>query len=220
MQWAGNLTAQVRTLLEVTTARSPAGDLSRKITVEVKGMRFLELKKHDQHDGRPTECFAAEVTRVAREAVRKRQVGRPAQVAGVAGTWKDLTDNVNVDGTKPYEQVRGIVKVVTALPTATDAETYGQLPRAKCRARPKRQNNMTDTLRHLCGPGDTFALRSRVEGRLGGRPTSGRRRDVEESDRERELAGITSPTRYARSLSATAVTKGDLPRSISGGGQW
>src|SRR6202034_257186 len=110
---ATNLTGQVRNIAEVTTAVA-RGDLSRKITVDVKG-EILELKNTintmvDQLNG-----FAGEVTRVAREVGTEGKLGGQAQVPGVAGTWKDLTDNVNVMAANLTEQVRGIVKVVTAV---------------------------------------------------------------------------------------------------------
>ena len=96
---AANLTGQVRNIAEVTTAVA-SGDLSKKITVDVKG-EILELKNTintmvDQLNG-----FASEVTRVAREVGTEGKLGGQAQVPGVAGTWKDLTDNVNLDGRQP-----------------------------------------------------------------------------------------------------------------------
>src|SRR5205814_6505513 len=110
---AANLTTQVRNIAEVTTAVA-RGDLSRKITVDVKG-EILELKNTintmvDQLNG-----FASEVTRVAREVGTEGLLGGQAQVPGVAGTWKDLTDTVNVMAANLTEQVRGIVEVVTAV---------------------------------------------------------------------------------------------------------
>ena len=110
---ATNLTGQVRNIAEVTTAVA-RGDLSRKITVDVKG-EILELKNTintmvDQLNG-----FAAEVTRVARDVGTEGKLGGQAIVPGVAGIWKDLTDNVNTMANNLTNQVRGIVKVVTAV---------------------------------------------------------------------------------------------------------
>src|SRR5205823_4861893 len=110
---AGNLTAQVRNIADVTIAVAN-GDLSKKITVDVRG-EILQLKEAintmvDQLNG-----FAAEVTRVAREVGTEGKLGGQAVVPGVAGTWKDLTDNVNVMAANLTSQVRGIVKVVTAV---------------------------------------------------------------------------------------------------------
>src|SRR5256886_2014198 len=110
---AGNLTGQVRNIAEVATAIAN-GDLSRKITADVKG-EILQLKKTintmvDQLNG-----FAAEVTRLAREVGTEGKLGGQALVPGVAGTWKDLTDNVNVMASNLTSQVRGIAEVVTAI---------------------------------------------------------------------------------------------------------
>ncbi len=110
---AGNLTGQVRNIAEVTTAVA-RGDLSRKITVDVKG-EILELKNTintmvDQLNG-----FAGEVTRVAREVGTEGKLGGQAQVPGVAGTWKDLTDNVNFMASNLTGQVRNIAEVATAV---------------------------------------------------------------------------------------------------------
>ena len=108
-----NLTAQVRNIAEVTTAVA-RGDLSRKITVDVKG-EILELKNTINTMVDQLNAFAAEVTRVAREVGTEGKLGGQAQVPGVAGTWKDLTDSVNVMAANLTDQVRGIVKVVTAV---------------------------------------------------------------------------------------------------------
>ncbi len=134
---AANLTTQVRNIAEVTTAVA-RGDLSRKITVDVKG-EILELKNTintmvDQLNG-----FASEVTRVAREVGTEGKLGGQAEVPGVAGTWKDLTDTVNVMAANLTEQVRGIVKVVTAVATGDlQAEPHRRNRRARWRrsARP------------------------------------------------------------------------------------
>ena len=110
---AANLTTQVRNIAEVTTAVA-RGDLSRKMTVDVKG-EILELKNTLNTMVDQLNSFAGEVTRVAREVGTEGRLGGQAQVPGVAGTWKDLTDNVNVMAANLTEQVRGIVKVVTAV---------------------------------------------------------------------------------------------------------
>src|SRR5262249_22145950 len=107
---AGNLTAQVRNIAEVTTAVA-RGDVSREITVDLKG-EILELKNTIKRMVDQLNAFAAEVTRVAREVGTDGKLGGQAKVSGVAGTWKDLTDNVNVMAANLTEQVRGIVKVV------------------------------------------------------------------------------------------------------------
>src|SRR5438128_1148103 len=110
---AGNLTTQVRNIAEVTTGVAP-GDLSKKITVDASG-EILRLKETintmvDQLNG-----FAGEVTRVAREVGTEGKLGGQAQVKGVAGTWKDLTDNVNFMASNLTNQVRNIAEVTTGL---------------------------------------------------------------------------------------------------------
>src|SRR5207249_2911336 len=110
---ASNLTNQVRNIAEVTIAVAN-GDLSRKITVDAKG-EILELKETIKTMIEQLRSFAAEVTRVAREVGTDGKLGGQAAVPGVAGTWKDLTDNVNVMAANLTNQVRGIVRVVTAV---------------------------------------------------------------------------------------------------------
>src|SRR6266446_58491 len=110
---AGNLTAQVRNIADVTTAVAN-GDLSKKITVDVKG-EILELKITVNTMVDQLSSFASEVTRVAREVGTEGKLGGQADVRGVAGTWKDLTDNVNSMASNLTNQVRGIAKVVTAV---------------------------------------------------------------------------------------------------------
>src|SRR5206468_3899322 len=110
---AGNLTGQVRNIAEVTTAVAN-GDLSKKITVDVKG-EILELKVTINTMVDQLSSFASEVTRVAREVVTEGKLGGQADVRGVAGTWKDLTDNVNSMASNLTGQVRNIAEVTTAV---------------------------------------------------------------------------------------------------------
>src|SRR5205807_988499 len=110
---AGNLTAQVRNIAEVTTAVAN-GDLSRKITVDVKG-EILELKNTRSEERREGSSFASEVTRVAREVGTEGILGGQADVKGVAGTWKDLTDSVNFMAGNLTSQVRNIADVTKAV---------------------------------------------------------------------------------------------------------
>src|SRR5205085_3272104 len=110
---AANLTTQVRNIAEVTTAVA-RGDLSRKITVDVKG-EILELKNTINTMVDQLNAFAAEVTRVAREVGTDGNLGGQAQVPGVAGTWRDLTDSVNFMATNLTDQVRNIAGVTTAV---------------------------------------------------------------------------------------------------------
>src|SRR5437660_644705 len=110
---AGNLTSQVRNIAEVTTAVAN-GDLSKKITVDVRG-EILELKNTVNVMVDQLNDFASEVTRVAREVGSEGKLGGQAQVRGVAGVWKDLTDNVNMMAGNLTDQVRGIARVVTSV---------------------------------------------------------------------------------------------------------
>ncbi len=163
---AGNLTGQVRNIAEVTTAVA-RGDLSRKITVDVKG-EILELKNTintmvDQLNG-----FAGEVTRVAREVGTEGKLGGQAQVPGVAGTWKDLTDTVNVMAANLTEQVRGIVKVVTAVAEGDLKQKLTVKSKGEVAALAETINDMTDTLAIFADQVTTVAREVGVEGRLGG----------------------------------------------------
>ena len=112
---ASNLTDQVRNIAEVTTAVA-SGDLSRKITVDVRG-EILELKNTINTMVDQLNAFAGEVTRVAREVGTEGKLGGQAQVRGVAGTWKDLTESVNSMASNLTNQVRNIAAVTTAVAT-------------------------------------------------------------------------------------------------------
>ena len=118
---ASNLTSQVRNIAEVTTAVAH-GDLSRKIGVNVKG-EILELKNTINTMVDQLNSFAFEVTRVAREVRTEGKLGGQAEVKGVAGTWKDLTDSVNSMASNLTSQVRGIAKVVTSVATGNLRQT-------------------------------------------------------------------------------------------------
>jgi HAMP domain-containing protein len=134
---AGNLTAQVRNIAEVTTAVA-RGDLSRKITVDVKG-EILELKDTINTMVDQLNAFAGEVTRVAREVGTEGKLGGQAQVFGVGGTWKDLTDNVNFMASNLTGQVRNIAEVATAIASGLSARsrlTSAAILRSKKRSTP------------------------------------------------------------------------------------
>jgi HAMP domain-containing protein/CheY-like chemotaxis protein/signal transduction histidine kinase len=211
---AGNLTGQVRNIAEVTTAVA-RGDLSRKITVHVKG-EILELKNTINTMVDQLNAFAAEVTRVAREVGTEGKLGGQAKVSGVAGTWKDLTDNVNVMAANLTEQVRGIVKVVTAV--ANGDLTLKLIVNAKgeVAALAETINNMTDTLATFADQVTTVAREVGVEGRLGGQANvpgaAGTWKDL--TGNVNLLAdNLTNQVRAIAEV-ATAVTKGDLTRSI------
>ena len=163
---AGNLTGQVRNIAEVTTAVA-RGDLSRKITVDVKG-EILELKNTINTMVDQLNAFAAEVTRVAREVGTEGKLGGQAQVPDVAGTWKDLTDNVNVMAVNLTEQVRGIVKVVTAVANGELTQKQTVNAKGEVAALAETINNMTNTLATFADQETTVAREVGVEGRLGG----------------------------------------------------
>src|SRR5206468_1456580 len=138
------LTAQVRNIAEVTTAIA-GGDLSRKITVDVRG-EILQLKEAINTMVDQLRSFASEVTRVAREVGTDGKLGGQAQVPGVAGTWKDLTDTVNVMASNLTEQVRGIVKVVTAVANGDLKRKLTVQAKGEVAALAETINSMTDTL--------------------------------------------------------------------------
>jgi HAMP domain-containing protein/CheY-like chemotaxis protein/signal transduction histidine kinase len=211
---AGNLTAQVRNIAEVTTAVA-RGDLSRKITVEVKG-EILELKNTINTMVDQLNAFAAEVTRVAREVGTEGKLGGQAQVPGVAGTWKDLTDNVNVMATNLTEQVRGIVKVVTAVANGELTQKLTVNAKGEVAALAETINNMTNTLATFADQVTTVAREVGVDGRLGGQANvpgaAGTWKDL--TGNVNLLAdNLTNQVRAIAQV-ATAVTKGDLTRSI------
>jgi HAMP domain-containing protein/CheY-like chemotaxis protein/signal transduction histidine kinase len=211
---AGNLTGQVRNIAEVTTAVA-RGDLSRKITVDVKG-EILELKNTINTMVDQLNAFAAEVTRVAREVGTDGKLGGQARVPGVAGTWKDLTDNVNVMAANLTEQVRGIVKVVTAVANGELTKKLTVNAKGEVAALAETINNMTDTLATFADQVTTVAREVGVEGRLGGQANvpgaAGTWKDL--TGNVNLLAdNLTNQVRAIAEV-ATAVTKGDLTRSI------
>ncbi|HEV2275899.1 MAG TPA: HAMP domain-containing protein [Acidobacteriaceae bacterium] len=211
---AGNLTGQVRNIAEVTTAVA-RGDLSRKITVDVKG-EILELKNTINTMVDQLNAFAAEVTRVAREVGTEGKLGGQARVPDVAGTWKDLTDNVNVMAANLTEQVRGIVKVVTAVADGELTQKLTVNAKGEVAALAETINNMTNTLATFADQVTTVAREVGVEGRLGGQANvpgaSGTWKDL--TGNVNLLAdNLTNQVRAIATV-ATAVTKGDLTRSI------
>jgi len=211
---AGNLTAQVRNIAEVTTAVA-RGDLSRKITVDVKG-EILELKNTINTMVDQLNSFAAEVTRVGREVGTDGKLGGQAQVPGVAGIWKDLTDNVNVMAVNLTEQVRGIAKVVTAVANGDLTQKLAVNAKGEVAALAETINNMTGTLATFADQVTTVAREVGVEGRLGGQANvpgaSGTWKDL--TGNVNLLAdNLTNQVRAIAEV-ATAVTKGDLTRSI------
>jgi signal transduction histidine kinase/CheY-like chemotaxis protein/HAMP domain-containing protein len=212
---AGNLTTQVRNIAQVATAVAK-GDLSQKIGVEAQG-EILELKTTintmvDQLSG-----FADEVTRVAREVGTQGNLGGQAEVRGVSGTWKDLTDNVNSMATNLTSQVRNIAQVTTAvaqgdLTKKIDVDARGEILELKTTI-----NTMVDQLSAFAAEVTRVAREVGREGRLGGQAevegVSGTWKRLTEN--VNELAG--NLTRQVRAIGAvtSAVAAGDLTRTIS-----
>ena len=162
----GNLTAQVRNIANVTTAVA-RGDLSRKITVDVRG-EILELKDTINTMVDQLNSFASEVTRVAREVGTEGKLGGQAQVPGVAGTWKDLTDNVNFMASNLTAQVRNIADVATAiaggdLSKKITVNVSGEILQLK-----ETLNTMVDQLNAFAGEVTRVAREVGTDGRLGG----------------------------------------------------
>ena len=211
---AANLTTQVRNIAEVTTAVA-RGDLSRKITVDVKG-EILELKNTINTMVDQLNAFASEVTRVAREVGTEGLLGGQAQVSGVAGTWKDLTDTVNVMAANLTEQVRGIVKVVTAVANGDLKQSLTVKSKGEVAALAETINNMTATLATFAEQVTSVAREVGVEGRLGGQANvpgaAGTWKDLT-GNVNLLAANLTTQVRAIAEV-ATAVTKGDLTRSI------
>jgi CheY-like chemotaxis protein/signal transduction histidine kinase/HAMP domain-containing protein len=211
---AANLTTQVRNIAEVTTAVA-RGDLSRKITVDVKG-EILELKNTINTMVDQLNAFAGEVTRVAREVGTEGKLGGQAQVPGVAGTWKDLTDTVNFMAANLTEQVRGIVKVVTAVANGDLKQNLTVKSKGEVAALAETINNMTETLATFADQVTSVAREVGVEGRLGGQANvpgaAGTWKDLT-GNVNLLAANLTSQVRAIAEV-ATAVTKGDLTRSI------
>jgi HAMP domain-containing protein/signal transduction histidine kinase/CheY-like chemotaxis protein len=212
---ASNLTNQVRNIAGVTTAVA-TGDLSQKITVDAKG-EILELKNTINAMVEQLRTFAGEVTRVAREVGTEGKLGGQAKVPGVAGTWKDLTDNVNVMASNLTSQVRGIAKVVTAVATGDLAQKLVLEARGEIAALADTINDMTDTLRTFSDQVTTVAREVGMEGKLGGQArvpgASGTWRNL--TDSVNMLAGnLTAQVRNI-ALVTTAVANGDLSKKIT-----
>ncbi|MGH9415450.1 MAG: response regulator, partial [Terriglobales bacterium] len=210
---AGNLTGQVRNIAAVTTAVAN-GDLSKKVTADVHG-EILELKNTVNLMVDQLNAFAGEVTRVAREVGTEGKLGGQAAVPG-AGTWKDLTDNVNSMAGNLTGQVRNIAEVATAIASGDlskkiTAEARGEILRLK-----ETLNTMVDQLRAFAAEVTRVAREVGTEGRLGGQAVvsgvGGTWKDL--TDNVNLLAANLTTQVRAIAEVATAVTKGDLTRSI------
>ncbi|MFD4846154.1 HAMP domain-containing protein [Streptomyces sp. NPDC058425] len=212
---AGNLTAQVRNVAQVATAVAE-GDLSQKITVDARG-EILELKNTINTMVDQLSAFADEVTRVAREVGTEGRLGGQAHVPNVAGTWKDLTDNVNSMANNLTGQVRNIALVTTAvargdLSKKIDVDARGEILELKTTI-----NTMVDQLSAFADEVTRVAREVGTEGRLGGQAevegVSGTWKRLTEN--VNELAG--NLTRQVRAIAevTSAVAEGDLTRSIT-----
>src|SRR5438067_2047475 len=211
----GKLGAQAK----VTTAVAN-GDLSQKITVDVKG-EVLELKATINTMVDQLNAFAAEVTRVAREVGTEGKLGGQAEVLGVAGVWKALTDNVNFMARNLTTQVRGISKVVTAVANGDLSQKLTVDAKGEVAALAETINAMTDTLSTFGEQVSGVAREVGIEGKLGGQAkvpnATGTWRQFTDNVNQ-PAASLTTQIR-AISEVATAVTKGDLTRAITVGAE-
>ncbi|MDY7227745.1 HAMP domain-containing protein [Hyalangium sp. s54d21] len=212
---ASNLTAQVRNIAEVTTAVAK-GDLSKKITVDAKG-EVLELKNTINTMVDQLNSFAAEVTRVAKEVGTEGKLGGQADVKGVSGTWKDLTDNVNFMASNLTTQVRGIVKVVTAVANGDLSQKLQVPSQGEIAALGATLNNMTDTLNVFAQQVTSVARTVGVEGKLGAQAqvpgAAGTWKDL--TDNVNLMANnLTAQVRNIAEVT-TSVAKGDLSKKIT-----
>jgi HAMP domain-containing protein/signal transduction histidine kinase/CheY-like chemotaxis protein len=212
---ANNLTAQVRNIAEVTTAVA-TGDLSKKITVDVKG-EILELKNTINTMVDQLRAFAGEVTRVAKEVGTEGKLGGQADVKGVSGTWKDLTDNVNVLAGNLTDQVRNIAKVTTAVANGDLSQKITVSVKGEVLELKNTINTMVDQLRAFASEVTRVAREVGTEGKLGGQAqvpgVSGTWKDL--TDNVNLLAGnLTDQVRNIAKVT-TAVANGDLSQKIT-----
>ncbi|HVQ42499.1 MAG TPA: HAMP domain-containing protein, partial [Vicinamibacterales bacterium] len=214
-QMAGNLTAQVRNIAEVTIAVAN-GDLSKKITVDVRG-EILQLKEAINTMVHQLRSFAAEVTRVAREVGTEGKLGGQAVVPGVAGTWGDLTDSVNAMASNLTQQVRNIAQVTTAvargdLSRKITVDVQGEILELKDTV-----NTMVDQLNAFASEVSRVAREVGTDGKLGGQArvpgVAGTWKDL--TDNVNSMAtNLTSQVRNIAQVT-TAVARGDLSRKIT-----
>ncbi|QSW88420.1 HAMP domain-containing protein [Flavobacterium endoglycinae] len=213
-QMASNLTDQVRNIADVTKAVAN-GDLSKQITVDVKG-EILDLKNTFNTMVEQLNSFASEVTRVAREVGTEGKLGGQSQVKGVAGTWKDLTDSVNVMASNLTGQVRGIAKVVTSVAKGNLKQKLSIDAKGEVAQLTDTINEMIDTLATFSDQVTTVAREVGAEGKLGGQANvpgaSGTWKNLTENVNQL-AANLTTQVR-AISEVASAVTQGDLTRTI------
>ena len=212
---ASNLTDQVRNIAAVTTAVAQ-GDLSKKITVDVKG-EILQLKNTINTMVDQLNAFATEVTRVAREVGTDGKLGGQAEVRGVGGTWRDLTENVNKMANNLTDQVRNIALVTTAVANGDLSQKITVDARGEILQQKNTINKMVDQLNAFAAEVTRVAREVGTEGKLGGQATvegvAGTWKNL--TDNVNLLAAnLTTQVRAIAEVS-TAVTKGDLTRSIA-----
>src|SRR5215217_4609788 len=212
---ATNLTNQVRNIAEVTTAVAN-GDLSRQITVDAQG-EILELKRTINTMVEQLSSFADEVTRVAREVGTEGILGGQAQVTGVSGTWRDLTENVNFMASNLTSQVRNIAQVATAVSRGDLSQKITVEAKGEVAALADVLNSMTDTLRAFADEVTRVAREVGTDGQLGGQAqvegVAGTWKDL--TDSVNSMAGnLTDQVRDIAQVT-TAVANGDLTQKIS-----
>src|SRR5207302_2045364 len=212
---AQNLTDQVRNIAEVTTAVA-RGDLSRKITVDVKG-EILELKNTINTMVDQLNAFASEVSRVAREVGTEGKLGGQAIVPDVAGTWKDLTDNVNSRASNLTGQVRNIADVATAIANGDLSRKITVDVRGEIQELKNTINTMVDQLNGFASEVTRVAREVGTEGGLGGQAVvpgvAGTWKDLTDNVNSM-AANLTNQVRNIADV-ATAIARGDLSRKIT-----
>src|SRR5947208_2208726 len=212
---ASNLTDQVRNIAQMATAVA-RGDLSQKITVEAKG-EVAALAETINSMTDPLRAFANEVTRVAREVGTEGRLGGQARVEGVSGTWKDLTDSVNVMASNLTSQVRNIAQMATAVARGDLSQKITVEAKGEVAALAETINSMTDTLRAFANQVTRVAREVGTEGALGGQAevegVSGTWKDLTESVNFM-ASNLTSQVRNIAQV-ATAVANGDLTQKIT-----
>ncbi|MFL5481669.1 MAG: HAMP domain-containing protein [Gemmatimonadaceae bacterium] len=212
---ASNLTGQVRNIADVTTAVAK-GDLSRKMTVDVKG-EILELKNTINTMVDQLSTFASEVTRVAKEVGTEGRLGGQANVPGVAGTWKDLTDNVNAMASSLTSQIRNIALVTTAVARGDLSQKISVEVRGEILELKNTVNAMVDSLRVFADEVTRVAKEVGTEGKLGGQAEVPNASGTWRALTDNVNAMANSLTVQVRAIAdvATAVTRGDLSRQIA-----
>src|SRR5205809_208542 len=212
---AGNLTAQVRNIAEVSTAIA-SGDLSKKITVDVKG-EILELKNTINTMVDQLNSFASEVTRVAREVGTEGRLGGQAEVAGVAGTWRDLTESVNFMASNLTNQVRNIAAVTTAVATGDLSKKITVDARGEILELKNTINTMVDQLNSFASEVTRVAREVGTEGKLGGqadvKDAAGTWKDLTDSVNFM-ASNLTGQVRNIADVT-TAVANGDLSQKLT-----